>query len=545
MNNKLFWGMTSTALALVAIASGTFFGYKKIKSLKQENENLRLENTIQVNENEKLKIDLKEYQNKLTLFQTQIENLTLDKKNLLKQVNDLNSQISQKDNQINSLTTTLQTKEQELAVQTAYLETCQNKAVEIKTKIETLTQEDSQLNAQAIATLQDDLLKIEIEVTNVETKIQSLNVTITNLNSDIAVLTQEKQNLQTTVDTLNAQVGSLNKQIESLNKRIQELESSNYYFRVIEGTPEVTLMSNILKTYVSGYNTINLTYNTSNFEKLVNGNDIVKTVINNTKYSIETNIFDEYSEDFVSEIEYSLQSEYSSDFDYLENKQLKYNLIDVFGNPINLSDFTDGDKIILSNITCEFAEDSDFVMLNATMSVLNTIPTELLGHYFYNANNVSYKVDTKYVYEYCNADNTTWNLYNIIEYKNDILSMLDKNQNVKSIKFANNAFTFINDEDNSIEYQKYLDGYSIEKEISGEYLGIYKNKRNSLVVTAKNIQFSSGLQLIDYDEVSHVALFLSSDAGFVYVTFKTEDDGTIKAVSRFFFSYGGDFTKVS
>ena len=156
--------------------------------------------------------------------QTQVDTLTLDKQNLTNQVNDLHSQIIQKDNQLNELNSTLQAKEQELETQTEYLETCQTKALEIKTKIETLTQEDSQLNAQAIATLQDDLLKIETEVTNVENRISTLNGSISNLNANISTLTQEKQDLQATVDSLNAQVESLNNQINGLNEQITSLQ---------------------------------------------------------------------------------------------------------------------------------------------------------------------------------------------------------------------------------------------------------------------------------------------------------------------------------
>lgn len=156
--------------------------------------------------------------------QTQVETLTLDKQNLTNQVNDLHSQIIQKDNQLNELNSTLQAKEQELETQTEYLETCQTKALEIKTKIETLTQEDSQLNAQAIATLQDDLLKIETDVTNVENRISTLKGSISNLNANISTLTQEKQDLQATVDSLNAQVESLNNQINGLNEQITSLQ---------------------------------------------------------------------------------------------------------------------------------------------------------------------------------------------------------------------------------------------------------------------------------------------------------------------------------
>ena len=125
----------------------------------------------------------------------------------------------------------LTAKQQELDTQTAYLETCQAKASEIKTQIESLTQEDVVANSEVISTLQEDLEAIQTEIVNVENNINTLNATITNLNSNIETLTQEKQDLQNQVNTLTqtlsekeTEINNLNAEITSLNNQITSLQ---------------------------------------------------------------------------------------------------------------------------------------------------------------------------------------------------------------------------------------------------------------------------------------------------------------------------------
>ena len=86
MNNKMFWGMTATILALVATVGGSFVGIKKIQNIKSENHNLRIENTLKTEENEKLKIDIVSYQRQLINTQSQVESLN-------EQITGLNAQI--------------------------------------------------------------------------------------------------------------------------------------------------------------------------------------------------------------------------------------------------------------------------------------------------------------------------------------------------------------------------------------------------------------------------------------------------------------------
>ena len=164
---------------------------------------------------------------KLTLVDTlsQVENLMQEKTTLVGQVNDLSKQIKTKDSQIETLNNQLTSTKQDLDTQTAYLETCQNKAIEIKSQIETLSQEDTQANALELSTLQTDLENIQTEVTKVENKINTLNATVSSLNTSIATLTAEKQELQTSVTNLNSQISAKDTEIESLNAEIVKLNS--------------------------------------------------------------------------------------------------------------------------------------------------------------------------------------------------------------------------------------------------------------------------------------------------------------------------------
>ena len=225
MNNKMFWGMTASALALVAIAGGSFVGVKKIQNLQNENNTLRIENTTLSSENETLKIDLAKYQKELIAKQIQLDTLTQEKNALESDAIMLKEQIEAKDSQIETLNNQLTSTKQDLDTQTAYLETCQTKASEIKSQIETLSQEDAQANALELSTLQTDLENIEAEVTKVENKINTLNATVSSLNSNITTLTTEKQELQTSVTNLNSQISAKDTEIENLNIGIARLNS--------------------------------------------------------------------------------------------------------------------------------------------------------------------------------------------------------------------------------------------------------------------------------------------------------------------------------
>ena len=252
---------------------------------------------------------------KLTLVDTlsQVENLMQEKTVLVGQVNDLQKNIKQKDSQIDTLNNQLTSTKQDLDTQTAYLETCQNKAIEIKSQIETLSQEDTQANALELSTLQTDLENIQTEVTKVENKINTLNATVSSLNTSIATLTAEKQELQTSVTNLNSQISAKDTEIENLNAEITRLNSQvtslqeqvnalsnsgvslarSYYVINMLGTveelnkntylsPQISSLKNVLNGNSSSTNTlyevVNVTYNSKESTVSFAFNDINHTL---------------------------------------------------------------------------------------------------------------------------------------------------------------------------------------------------------------------------------------------------------------------------